>query len=96
MQELLGGVLGDFLFERSFLSRNVICPWSKNNQCPCRRWRCKSCVGLMQPVLLPSSEDAERMELIVVQSHLYCQQLGRRRQGHDSCKLCDMLYFHQS
>lgn len=66
MQELLGGVLGDFLFEGSSRSRNAICPWSKNNLCPRRRWRCKRCAGLMQPVLLPSSEDAERMELIVV------------------------------
>ncbi len=68
MQELLGGVLGDFLSEGSSRSRNVIRPESKNNQCPCRRWRCKACGALMRPALLPSSEDAGRMELIVAQS----------------------------
>lgn len=64
MQELLGGVLGDFLSEGSSRSRNAIRPQSKNNRCPCRRWRCKACGALMQPVPLPSSEDAGRMELI--------------------------------
>lgn len=69
MQELLGGVLGDFLSEGSSRSRNVIRPQSKNNQqCPCRTWRCKACGALLQPAMLPSSEDAGRMELIATQS----------------------------
>ncbi|KAK5868403.1 hypothetical protein PBY51_009422 [Eleginops maclovinus] len=68
MPELLGGVLGDFLSEGSSRCRNVIHPRSKNNQCPCRRWHCKACGALMQPALLPSSEDAGRMELIAAQS----------------------------
>ena len=67
MQELLDVVLGDFLSEGSSRSRNLIRPRSKNNQCPCRRWRCKACGALMQLVPLPSSKDAERMELIVAQ-----------------------------
>lgn len=67
MQELLGVVLGDFLSDGSSRSRNMIRPGSKNNQCPCRRWRCKACGALMQLALLPSSKDAERMELIAAQ-----------------------------
>lgn len=68
MQELLGGVLGDFLSEGSSRSRNAIRPRSKNNQCPCRRWWCKACGALLQPGQLPSSEDAKRMRLIAAQS----------------------------
>lgn len=63
MQELLGGTLGDFLSEGSSHSRNVSRPQSRNKRCPCRRWRSKACGGI-NAALLPSSEDAGRMELI--------------------------------